>query len=677
MEPTKPTEELERLRARVRELEAAEARRARAPQEARLSQEKFAKAFRAAPVWVVLSSLADGRYLEVNDAFLAATGYEAGEVVGKTSLELGTWAEPADRRRAVELIRSQGRVRNLEVVRRTKDGQRLTMLFSSEIITVGGRECLLSVSQDITQRKEAEEALRRSEELWRALVAELPAGVVVHAADGAVELANPAAHRLLGLEPGSMEGRALDGSWELLGEDGQPLDPGHYPVARVLAGGRQVVNQLVGVHLAGEPEARWFLVTAVPVAGPGGELRQVLVSYLDVSERQRAERERSRMQEQLLQVQKLESLGVLAGGVAHDFNNLLMGVMGNAGLALMELSGHHPARRRVEQVEATAKRLADLTGQLLAYSGKGRFVVRPLELSGLVEEMGDLLGTVVSKRAMLRYDLASDLPAVEGDPTQLRQVVMNLITNASDALGDRPGIITLATGLARADRGYLDSTWLAEELLPGDYVFLEVSDDGCGMDAATRSRIFDPFFTTKFTGRGLGLAAVLGIVRAHGGAIRIYSEPGRGTTIKVLLPASQLAAECGQEAADPPAAIRGRTILVVDDEPTVMEVARRILERHGCTVLTAPDGAGAVELYRRRRPEIDLVLLDMTMPGLGGVETFQELRRLEPGVRVVLSSGYNEQDATSRFAGKGLAGFIQKPYTPAGLVAKLGQVLEG
>jgi CheY-like chemotaxis protein len=353
-----------------------------------------------------------------------------------------------------------------------------------------------------------------------------------------------------------------------------------------------------------------------------------------------------------------------------------MGVMGNAGLALMELDHHHPARRRVEQVEATAKRLADLTGQLLAYSGKGRFVVQPLDLSALVEEMGELLATVVSKRATLRYELASGLPAVEGDPTQIRQVVMNLITNASDALGEGPGLVTLATGLVRADQAYLDSTWLADDLLPGDYVFAEVSDTGCGMDAATRARVFDPFFTTKFTGRGLGLAAVLGIVRAHGGAIRIYSESGRGTNVKVLLPATAASLQPEDKgAAGGRSALQGKTVLVVDDEPTVAEVAQRILEKHGCAVLTAAHGAQAVEIYRRRGAEIDLVLLDMTMPGLGGVETFQELRRLDAAVKVVLSSGYNEQDATSRFAGKGLAGFMQKPYTPAALMEKLSEVL--
>ncbi|HMO53776.1 MAG TPA: response regulator, partial [Tepidiformaceae bacterium] len=296
----------------------------------------------------------------------------------------------------------------------------------------------------------------------------------------------------------------------------------------------------------------------------------------------------------------------------------------------------------------------------------------------LVEEMAHLLEVSVTKRAVLKYRFAPDLPAVEGDATQIRQVIMNLITNASDAIGERSGVISISTGLMQADRAYLASSYLDTDLPEGDYVYLEVADTGDGMNETTRDRIFDPFFTTKFTGRGLGLAAVLGIVRGHHGTIKLYSEPGRGTTFKVLLPAAGAPGTAPSPAPSLAPAEEGpmtqHTVLVVDDDETVRSVTRRMLEHAGYTVLQAGDGIQALDAYREN-PGIDLVLLDMTMPHMDGEETFRELRRLSSDIRVVLTSGYNEQDATERFVGKGLAGFIQKPYRPAELLAKVAEVL--
>jgi CheY-like chemotaxis protein len=380
------------------------------------------------------------------------------------------------------------------------------------------------------------------------------------------------------------------------------------------------------------------------------------------------------------QTQKLESLGVLAGGIAHDFNNLLVAILGNAGLALMELPKESPARQTVQAIETAAQRAAELTRQMLAYSGKGKFVIEPLNLSKLVEEMAHLLEVSVSKRAVLKYRFAPNLPPIEGDATQIRQIIMNLITNASDAIGERSGVISISTGLMHCDRAYLQSSYLDSDLPEGDYVYLEVADTGEGMDEATRERIFDPFFTTKFTGRGLGLAAVLGIVRGHSGAIKLYSEMGRGSTFKVMLPAAALLDQSGAEpshgsTAPAAAETRALTVLVVDDDETVRSVTRRMLEHAGYTVLQAADGVEALEIYGAN-PGIDVVLLDMTMPHMDGEETFRELRRISGDVKVVLTSGYNEQDATERFAGKGLAGFIQKPYRPAELVAKITETAE-
>ncbi|MFQ5717944.1 MAG: PAS domain S-box protein [Acidobacteriota bacterium] len=417
-------------------------------------------------------------------------------------------------------------------------------------------------------------------------------------------------------------------------------------------------------------------LTARAEFAPDGSFHRSFTVLVDVTDRLRAEREKEQLQAQLQQAQKMESLGVLAGGIAHDFNNLLVSIMGNADLALMRMEDGSPGRRNIDEVMKGSHRAADLCKQMLAYSGKGRFQPRALNIAAIIEEMTHLLEVSISKRARIVCDFAPDLPAVEADATQLRQVVMNLITNASDAMEDNAGIINLATGTVHCDRSYLSRLLVNEELIPGDYVFLEVTDSGKGMDEHTRQRIFDPFFTTKATGRGLGLAATLGIVRAHHGTIKVYSEPGHGTTFKVLLPASRSRAEQADRV--PPASRSRRlsgTALVVDDEPAVRDLARQVLEHAGLDVIEAASGERAIEIVRERSPAISIVVLDMTMPGLDGEQTFRRLRTIRGDLRVVLSSGYNAQAATSRFVGKGLAGFVHKPYRAADLIDAVADAL--
>jgi CheY-like chemotaxis protein len=287
-----------------------------------------------------------------------------------------------------------------------------------------------------------------------------------------------------------------------------------------------------------------------------------------------------------------------------------------------------------------------------------------------------MLDVSISKNAMTRYSLAEGLPAVESDATQIRQVVMNLITNASDALDDMRGIITVTTGVMECDEAYLSESYLDDRLPGGTYVTLEVSDTGCGMDSETIRRIFDPFFTTKFTGRGLGLAAVLGIVRGHKGAIKVYSEVGKGTTIKVLLPAVEWKpAERAKPVELCESLKSGGTILFIDDDLHVRDIASDMLEHLGFQVLTASNGREGLNVFQAHGNEITCVLLDLTMPEMGGEEAFRELRKLRSDVRVILSSGYNEQDVAQRFVGRGLAGFIQKPYTVANLRSALSRAL--
>jgi len=370
---------------------------------------------------------------------------------------------------------------------------------------------------------------------------------------------------------------------------------------------------------------------------------------------------------------------VLAGGIAHDFNNLLVGVLGNAGILLDALPPESPILPIVEDIETAAKRAAELTKQMLAYSGKGRFIIERLNVNRIVDEMSHLLKSVISSTATLKINYCDDLPEVEGDATQLRQVVMNLITNASDAMQGECGVIAVSTGVIDADGAYLASTYLDDDLPSGRYVYIEVSDTGRGMDATTRERIFDPFFTTKFTGRGLGLAAVLGILRGHKGAIKVYSEPTRGSTFKILLPQTVRAGPSLPRVQRSQVDFRqlSGTILVADDEPSVRAVARRILERSGLRVIDCADGQEALEAFATHHATIDAVLLDLTMPRLSGDQAFREMRLIDPNVRVVLSSGYNSEDANTGFSGKGLAGFLQKPYSPSQLLAVIRELFEG
>ena len=400
----------------------------------------------------------------------------------------------------------------------------------------------------------------------------------------------------------------------------------------------------------------------------------------EIIERELAEEERRKVQVKLLHAQKLESLGVLSGGIAHDFNNLLVGILGNAGLALQDLPDDSPVGETLREIETAALRAADLTRQLLAYAGKGQFFIGPLNLSILVEEMANLLATAVAKNARLDFRFPEALPTIDADATQLRQVVMNLITNASEAIGTASGTIGVRTGVMEADRGYLTDAHLGSGLRAGPYAYIEVQDDGHGMHPATQARIFDPFFTTKFTGRGLGLAAVLGIVRAHRGAIRVTSAPGRGTTIRALFPTGEAPPGIGEslvpDPATPAVEERGGTILVVDDEETVRVVARRILQARGLTVRLAGGGVEALHILREDPSAIDLVLLDLTMPDMSGAMTMQELLRIRPDLKVVLSSGYAQEEAVPTVDVTAAAtAFIQKPYRPADLIATILRAL--
>jgi len=402
-------------------------------------------------------------------------------------------------------------------------------------------------------------------------------------------------------------------------------------------------------------------------------------SFFDVTAEREAERERQQLETQMLQAQKLESLGILAGGIAHDFNNLLAGILGNADLVLKLAAPDSEMREPLLDIVEASRRAAELTNQMLAYSGRSRFVVGAIDLRRLTEETRQLLSAVITKNARVELDL-DPVPLIEGDPTQLRQVVMNLITNASDALESTGGTIRVSTRVVEVTADQLAEHQLGDDLEPGRFVSLEVSDTGAGMDPATTARIFDPFFTTKFTGRGLGLSAVLGIVRAHHGAIRVESKAGHGTSIRLLLPPSRSAGEAKERAAETSPredAWRGRgSVLVADDEPAVLRLLKRILTATGFDVVTASSGPEALTRFGEHADEVVAVLLDMTMPGHGGLETLARLREAGASVPIILTSGYAQIGARDELEQELANAFIQKPFAAADLVAILRTEIE-
>ncbi len=489
---------------------------------------------------------------------------------------------------------------------------------------------------------------------------------------GQVEMVNPAACRIFGYTEKQMLRLRIGDLFSSKNPCRRVLDLFHY-----MPDDCQDVNQVIemeGVRKNGECFAMEVSLSDMR----GHEIRTgnpvFLMMARDVSAAKK-------MREQMEHTQRLESLGVLAGGIAHDFNNLLTAIMGNAALAQAQVAPGSAISDMLARIEGASEKAAQLCRQMLAYSGKGRFVVHHIDLNALVREMISLLEVSIHKSTVLRLDLSrQELPPVMGDASQLQQVVMNLVINASEALGGRSGIVVVRTGVCHLDAADLVRLRSMEASKEGYYVTLEVSDSGCGMDEETMERLFDPFFTTKFTGRGLGMSATQGIVRGHRGMIHVESEPGKGSTFRVYLPVAEDAeppADGESERRADESEWRGKgTILIIDDEETIRSTASLMLQRIGFDTLVAQDGERGLAVFRRHGDKIRAVLLDMTMPGLSGEQTFAQLRSIDPSVRIILSSGYNEQEAIGQFAGKGLSGFIQKPYSLQTLRKKLRQFLD-
>jgi PAS domain S-box-containing protein len=504
---------------------------------------------------------------------------------------------------------------------------------------------------DISQRKRNEAEVAR----LATLVESSEDAITSISPEGVIQSWNEGAVRLYGYAAEEATGKSI---YMLLPPDRRDEDKRLLETMR--GGGR--VDHFETVRVRKDGKQIHVSLSISPIRDARGTIIGVSAIARDVTAR-------VELDEQLRKTQKLESLAVLAGGVAHDFNNLLVPIMGNTSLALELVSTQHPVRPLLQEVIQVSERASNLTRQLLAYTGRGKFIVELVDLSELSRETAVLLRATISRNVELQLDLAVDLPAVEADITQLQQVVMNLVINAGEAIGEENGWVRVRTGVEDIDASFSGAI-VPGEIRPGRYVWLEVRDNGCGMDEATRARIFDPFFTTKFTGRGLGLSAVAGVVRSHGGMLMVESAPGHGALLKIWLPATSLRKSKGPSQIVQELMGRG-TILLIDDEDAVRRVAKSALEHYGYTVLLAEDGYRAVDIFSRSSEQVLLVILDLAMPGMRGEETFRRLKAIRPEVPILLCSGFDELEAARRFQKGGIAGFLQKPYTVVQLAEKV------
>ncbi len=482
--------------------------------------------------------------------------------------------------------------------------------------------------------------------------------------DGVIRYASPNAERVLGVAADSMVGHTLIEVIDRVGAE--PGGPSPFPDfdARLTELQRRApFNRLV--RLRSDGEARWLEIEAHTFTSSSGASRAIALAR-DVTAR-------IEFESHMRSVQKLESLGVLAGGVAHDFNNLLMGVLGNAELARADIGRADPDTldRHLQGIIGAALQAAGLTAQLLTYAGKGPRTTETLSLVDVIRQATDLIQTAVETRARVTFDLDPDTPAVVGDRSQLTQILVNLATNASEACSGSPASIAIRTGaLTTVSPPPSD---LGRRLAPGDYAFIDVIDNGVGMDDATKDQIFDPFFTTKLTGRGLGLAAVRGIVLAHGGGMTVKSTHGKGTTFRVLLPASRSAA------VDAPTHVPQRwhgtgLALLVDDTPTALETTRRILTRQGLTVITAECGADARELIEARAEGLALAILDFALPDDSAVELIRLIHRAHPGLPIIVMSGYGREEVEAALAEVSYSMFLPKPFGAEKLIEAVAAV---
>lgn len=422
----------------------------------------------------------------------------------------------------------------------------------------------------------------------------------------------------------------------------------------------------------------WGFLSGRSMIDDGGKLLGFLGTITDITERKLADEKRQEMERQFQQTQKLESIGVLAGGIAHDFNNILTIILGHCFMVKKEIDSGLTDKSHIEKIESAAIRAADLCRQMLAYAGRNTLVQSQVNLWQLIDEMVKMLTSAIKKNVSFELDLARDIPEINGDNSQIQQVVMNMIINGAEAIGDANGTIRVALNRAAVQPAEGETDFFGGAIPPGQYACLEVTDSGCGMDGEIQKRIFEPFYTTKFTGRGLGMSATLGIIKSHGGALKLSSTPGIGTCFKIYFPLQNAAVPAEPLLLDHAPSVKGAsgTILLVDDEDAIRLVGSALLSAMGFSVLVAANGRDALEIFNTPEIRFDLVLLDLIMPVMGGLETYRKLRKLAPSLPIVICSGYGEENIREEMERDQYTAFIQKPYKPAELIEIFNRIME-
>ena len=627
----------------------------------KLSEEKFSKAFKASPAWVVISSLEEGRYIEVNDAFLKSMGFNRDEVLGKTVLELNIWANPGDRGHIIFELKEKGSVRSKEVKLRKKSGDFLDILLSAEIIEIAGEKCMLSASLDITDRKQVEVELRLSEERFRQFFENAPIYCYMVSPEGIILVVNKAALATLGYEKEELVGKPVMMIYA----------PEYYTKAKENLDIWKKTGRLEEVEMeliTKRGERRTVLLSADAVRDRDGKILHSISVQRDITEQKLLE-------DQLRQSQKMEAIGRLAGGIAHDFNNLLTVIKGNSQLSLIELKEDVPLRGNIEEIKNAADRAADLTRQLLAFSRRQIMEMKVLDLNDLLKNLDKMLRRVIGEDIELVTLLAEDLGRVKADPGQIEQVIMNLSVNARDAMPEG-GKLTIETANVELDGAYARNH---VAVTPGRYVMISVSDTGVGMAPEVRDRVFDPFFTTKEKGKGtgLGLSTVYGIVKQSDGNIWVYSEPGKGATFKIYLPRVDEALEELRERVEVKEVPRGtETILIVEDEEEVLKLAGRILSRQGYTVLQTSSTSKALEICKERKDPLHLILTDVVMPQMSGRELIERCRETRQDFKILYMSGYTDNAITHHGVLEKGMNYLQKPFTVDSLARKVREALD-
>ena len=627
-----------------------------------LEEVKYARDYAEAIVNTIrepLVVLNKGLVIQIaNRAFYEAFEQPQSSAAGKTLFEVGSsWFDlPALRSLVEQLKQGADEVNDIEIDYQPRKGEARSRLVNATRFRMPDqKELILVLFKDITERKRAAEAR------YHRLFESARDGIAVADADsGQVLEVNPFLEQLLGYSRDELVGRKL---WET--EALREVPRIRAAIEQIRDQGQLRFDDLV----LRTKDGRSLQMEMIANVYWEGKRRAIQFNMRDVGERRKFERE-------LQETQRLESLGLLAGGVAHDFNNLLTGIMGSASLGLTETSADQPVRARLRQILDAGERAASLTRQMLAYAGKGPILTDRIDLGEFIRETAALLRTTVSRSVELRLDLAANLPVIEADTGQIQQVLMNLVTNAAEAIGrEHPGRITIRTSVLEIDAKQAADLFQGGESAPGTYVQLEVTDTGKGIEEEIKRRIFDPFFTTKYLGRGLGLAAVQGIVKGHHGAIRVYSTPGAGTTFVLVFPASGRALSAPEERNETYAVPAGSVALVIDEEEVIRAVARDVLSQRGMTVMSADDGRSGLEMFRDHRGTVSVVLLDLQMPTIRGQDVVRLLKEINPDVPVILSSGFDENETQRRFGSLDGVRFLQKPYTAERLARVVSEAL--